>query len=368
MPNDKLHKVIISGGGTGGHVFPAIAIADAIRRRYPDCEILFVGAKGRMEMEKVPAAGYTIEGLNIAGLQRRLTLKNLSFPFKLIGSLLKARRIVKKFKPQAAIGVGGYASGPTLRAAGNAGIPTFVQEQNSYPGITNKLLAKKALALCVAYDNMNRFFPAHKIEKTGNPVRKAICEPLPEREAAVNSFGLDPSRKVLFILGGSLGAMTLNESVKAFLENIAEENVQVIWQCGKYYEADLKPIAGKYKNIHLTSFIQDMNQAYAAADVVVSRAGALSVSELCIVGKPVIFVPSPNVSEDHQTKNARALIEKEAAIMISDAEAREKLIPAALELIMDAQKCNDLSTAIQELGIPDADERIVDVIEKHLRL
>jgi UDP-N-acetylglucosamine--N-acetylmuramyl-(pentapeptide) pyrophosphoryl-undecaprenol N-acetylglucosamine transferase len=369
MSGQQLHKVIISGGGTGGHIFPAIAIADAIRRRFPECEILFVGAEGKMEMEKVPAAGYRIIGLPVAGLQRKLTLKNLSFPFKLMRSLSKARNVVKEFKPQVAIGVGGYASGPTLRVAGRRGVVTVLQEQNSHPGLTNRILAKKAAVVCTAYPGMEQFFGAGKVRLTGNPVRRDITAQMPDRETAVRQFELDPAKKVLLVLGGSLGARTINESISGALDALVAADIQVIWQCGKYYEASLKPVAEPYadKGIRLMAFISQMNMAYAAANAVVSRAGALSVSELCIAGKPVIFVPSPNVAEDHQTKNARALTTVGAAEMIPDAESREKLGIAAIELLNDQQRCTALGEAIKKLAIPDADERIVNAIMEVLK-
>lgn len=364
MEQRQLHKVIISGGGTGGHIFPAIAIADAIKRRFPACEILFIGAQGKMEMEKVPNAGYKIIGLPVAGLQRKLTVKNLSFPFKLLKSLRIASGIVKEFKPQVAIGVGGYASGPTLRMAGKKRIPTVLQEQNSHPGLTNRILAKKASKICVAYDGMHKFFDVSRIIHTGNPVRKDITSTLPNRADALKEFGLSPNQPVLLILGGSLGARTINQSVLAALPTILDGGLQVIWQCGKGYYDNLKPQVSQYetKGVWLGAFIQQMNMAYAAADIVVSRAGALSVSELCVVGKPVIFVPSPNVAEDHQTKNAKALIEKDAALMVTDLEAPQKLGITVVELISDQPLCKKLKQNILALAIPDADEKIVDAI------
>jgi UDP-N-acetylglucosamine--N-acetylmuramyl-(pentapeptide) pyrophosphoryl-undecaprenol N-acetylglucosamine transferase len=361
--SQQLHRIIISGGGTGGHIFPAIAIADAIKRRNPQCEILFVGAEGKMEMEKVPAAGYKIVGLPIAGLQRKLTLKNLTFPFKLMRSMAKARHIVREFKPQAAIGVGGYASGPTLRMAGKAGIPTLLQEQNSHPGLTNRILAKKAIRVCTAYQNMEQFF-GNKTVMTGNPVRKDITGTLPSRSEACQHFGLNPDKKVLLVLGGSLGARTINNSIAAALKTLCEANIQVLWQCGKYYQQELVPVAEPFKSngILLAAFIKEMHMAYAAADFVVSRAGALSVSELCIAGKPVIFIPSPNVAEDHQTKNAQALLKENAALMIPDAESVARLGEEVIRLASDENQCSTLSANIKKLAIPDADERIVNTL------
>lgn len=362
--SEQLHKVIISGGGTGGHVFPAIAIADAIKRRYPECQILFVGAEGKMEMEKVPAAGYQIVGLPIAGLQRKLSIKLLSFPFKLMRSLSKARKVVRDFGPEVAIGVGGYASGPTLRIAGRQGIPTILQEQNSFPGMTNRILAKKAAKICVAYNGMDRFFDHSRIVHTGNPVRKDISAQLPEQGAARQAFGLEPDKATLLVLGGSLGAKTINESLLTCIHDLLDAGIQVIWQCGKYYEQELqaKVVHLSGKGLYLSAFIKDMATAYAAADAVVSRAGALSVSELCIVGKPVIFIPSPNVSDDHQTKNAQALIQQDAAILVTDQSARENLGNVIVELMQNNERMNQLSEKIKELAIPDADERIVNTI------
>lgn len=362
----KLNRVVISGGGTGGHIFPAIAIANEIKERYPECEILFIGANGKMEMEKVPAAGYKIEGLDIVGIQRKLTLKNLAVPFKLFKSLLRAKKIIKKFNPDVAIGVGGYASAPTLRVSGRMGIPTLLQEQNSYPGVTNKILAKKAKKICVAYPKMDRFFPAEKIIITGNPVRSEVAQIEGKRDEAIKEFGLNPDKKTIFILGGSLGARTLNNAVKKAASSWKDKNYQVIWQCGKFYENEMTQFVteGKHEHLKLNAFIQRMDLAYSAADIVVSRAGALSVSELSLVGKPTIFIPSPNVSEDHQTKNATAMVENDAALLIKDNDAEEQLDSVVIDLLNDANKLKDLSTKIKAMGLPNATHDIVNEIEK----
>lgn len=360
MPEHKTYRVIISGGGTGGHIYPAVAIANAIKARFPDSEILFVGAKGRMEMQKVPAAGYKIEGLWISGIQRKLSLDNLAFPLKVISSYFKAKKIVETFKPDIAIGVGGYASWPLLQAANSAGVPTLIQEQNSYAGIANKALSKKVKAICVAYDRMERFFPAEKIVYTGNPVRKDIVDYKKFSEGAFEFFGLKPGIPTLFIMGGSLGARTINISVERNLELIKQAGIQVLWQTGKFYYEDLK----KYNTntIKVTDFIGDMNKAYAMADVIVSRAGALSISELSIVGKPCILVPSPNVAEDHQTKNARALADKQAAWMIRDMDAPQELVQKTLALLNDNEAKVTLSKNILGFAKPNATERIVDKV------
>jgi len=361
-------RVIISGGGTGGHIFPAIAIANALKKRNADTKILFVGANGRMEMEKIPQAGYEIKGLNIAGFQRGSIIKNLTLPFKIIGSLLSANNIVRSFKPAVAIGVGGYASGPLLRAAGFAGVPTVIQEQNSFAGITNKLLAKNAKVICTAYEGMDKVFPKKKIVLTGNPVRLAIVEMQKTgndlRSEAYKYFGLDPQRKTILIIGGSLGARTLNESVEAAINRIKDGDVQIIWQTGKVYFENCKNIGAGISQLKTLQFIDRMDLAYACADVIVSRAGALSISELQLVGKPVILVPSPNVTDDHQTHNAMALVNKGAAIMIKDAEAKLNLIGAAFDLLQNAAQQQQLSANISKMGIADAAERIVDEILK----
>ena len=363
-----IQRVMISGGGTGGHIFPAIAIANAIKGKYPNVEILFVGAEGKMEMEKVPKAGFEIVGLPIRGIQRKLTFKNLAVPFKLMASLMQARQLVKKMNPQIAIGVGGYASAATLRMASGQKVPTLIQEQNSYPGITNKWLAKRANTICVAYDHLESFFPKDKIVKTGNPVRNEMVAIDGKRNAAAKHFNLDPEKKTVLIIGGSLGARTLNESLKKDIKKLIEEDYQVLWQCGKFYvenlKAELDETVLNSNQVYLSDFIFKMDLAYALADVIISRAGAISVSEVCLVGKPVILVPSPNVAEDHQTKNAMALVDEDAAILVKDTEAREKLIPAVLGLLKDEESCQKLATNIKKLGIADAADRILDEIEK----
>lgn len=361
-----LHKVIISGGGTGGHIFPAIAIANKIKEKYPDTEILFVGAEGKMEMEKVPKAGYEIVGLPIRGLQRKLTFKNFAVPFKLIQSLMRSKKIIRTFKPDIAIGVGGYASAAVVKVAAKKNVPTLIQEQNSYPGVTNKILAKRAKTICVAYDNLERFFPKEKIVKTGNPVRKEMVDIAGKREAACQFFNLNPNKKTVLVIGGSLGARTLNESLKNNIEHLLKNDIQIIWQCGSFYLNQLKPFVEELAspNVYLSDFVYKMDLAYAAADVIVSRAGAISVSEVCLVGKPVILVPSPNVSEDHQTKNAMALVDESAAILIKDVDANEKLIPEVINTLKDTEKCKQLSEQILKLGIADAPDRILKEIEK----
>jgi UDP-N-acetylglucosamine--N-acetylmuramyl-(pentapeptide) pyrophosphoryl-undecaprenol N-acetylglucosamine transferase len=366
----KKLKILVTGGGTGGHIFPAIAIADAIRSIAPDTEFLFVGANGKMEMERVPQAGYKIEGLNIAGFQRRFTWKNLSFPFKLITSLLKARRIVRRFKPDAVVGTGGYASGPVMQAAQRAGIPTFIQEQNSYAGVTNKLLGKGATAICVAYDNMEQFFPAEKIVFTGNPVRKDILKLDGKREEGIRHYGLDSGKKTIAIIGGSLGARTLNQAMGENTALLAAHpEIQVLWQCGKFYEHEYtNSDTAKLPNVHIRAFIDRMDLLYAAADMVVSRAGALSVSELCIVGKPAILVPSPNVAEDHQTKNAMALVNKQAALLITDKAADEKLANAVLNLLNNKNEQEQLGVNIKQLAKTNAAENIVNEIMRELAM
>ncbi len=351
---EKEVRIIISGGGTGGHIFPAVSIANAIRELRPDAKILFVGAEGRMEMQRVPDAGYEIIGLPVAGFDRKNLLKNFSVLMKLARSQWKARKIIRTFRPQVAVGVGGYASGPTLKTAGMMGVPTLIQEQNSYAGVTNKLLAKKARKICVAYDGMEQFFPADKILMTGNPVRQGLLNHAISRDEAVRSFGLDPKRKTVLILGGSLGARTMNQTLMGGLRTIRdEEDVQFIWQTGKYYIQDVKKVvtaSGNIPNLYVTDFIKDMASAYAAADLVISRAGAGSISEFCLLGKPVMLIPSPNVAEDHQTKNALALVNKQAAVYVKDNEAFEKMLPTALSLIKDEAKLASLSTHIKELA------------------
>lgn len=354
-------RVVISGGGTGGHIFPALSIADALRRRL-DADILFVGAENRMEMTRVPEAGYEIIGLPVAGFDRKRLWRNIAVLFKLFRSLRKSRKIISDFKPDIAIGVGGYASGPTLKAAQRAGIPTLLQEQNSYAGVTNKLLGEKAGKICVAYDGMERFFPADRIVKTGNPIRKALLSYSKSVKEAREAFGLDPERPVLLVVGGSLGALTLNESMEKGIKSIADKGIQVIWQTGKNF-GDRGPAAARgIKGVVVTPFISDMASAYRAADLVVGRAGAGSISELQVLGKPVILVPSPNVAEDHQTHNARALSERGAAVLVTDAEARDILVDTAIGLIGDKKKLADMQACILEMGIADSDERIADEV------
>lgn len=357
-------KVLISGGGTGGHIFPAVSIANALRRRFPDVEILFVGAEDRMEMERVPAAGYEIIGLPVAGFDRKHLLRNFKVLAKLFKSIRKARRIVRDFKPDIAIGVGGYASGPTLKAAQKAGVPTLLQEQNSYAGVTNKLLGKKARRICVAYEGMDRFFPADKIVMTGNPVRKDLLDHPLTAAKAREGFGLDPLKPTVLVVGGSLGARTLNESMEAGLKELNEAGIQVIWQTGKYFGDRGDKAARNMEGVVVTPFISDMGKAYAAATLVVSRAGAGSISELELLGKPAILVPSPNVAEDHQTKNARALSDRGAALFIADSEAREKLVPEIRRLLSDPQKVEDMARKVKEMALTDSDERIVDEVVK----
>jgi UDP-N-acetylglucosamine--N-acetylmuramyl-(pentapeptide) pyrophosphoryl-undecaprenol N-acetylglucosamine transferase len=358
--SDQRLKILVTGGGTGGHVFPAIAIADAIKKMRPDTEFLFVGAHGKMEMERVPKAGYTIEGLNIAGFQRSLSLKNLSFPIKLLRSLWKARDIVKKFKPDVVIGTGGYASGPVMQAAQRVGIPTLIQEQNSYAGVTNKILGKKAARVCVAYDHMEQFFPAEKIVFTGNPVRSDILHLEGKREEGIKYYGLDPEKKTIVVIGGSLGARTLNNAMRDNVELFEKhDGIQVIWQCGKFYEYEYTAMeTAKLPNVQCLAFIDRMDLLYAAADVVISRAGALSISELCLVGKPAILVPSPNVAEDHQTKNALALVEKGAARLVRDGDAGEKMLQDALLILESEALAFSLSESIRQMGRPNAADAI----------
>jgi len=352
--DDKL-RIIISGGGTGGHIFPAVSIANAIRKAHAEADILFVGALGRMEMQRVPAAGYKIVGLPICGFNRKNMLKNIAVLCKIWKSQRMARRIIKEFRPMVAVGVGGYASGPTLNECAKAGVPCLIQEQNSYAGVTNKLLAKRAKRICVAYDGMERFFPKDKILKTGNPVRQALIETTMTKEEARQSLGLDPARRTILIVGGSLGARTVNESVLSHLDEIESSGVQVYWQTGKYYYPTIKERMAAHKdmpNLKVTDFISDMGAAYKAADLVISRAGASSISEFCLIGKPVILVPSPNVAEDHQTKNAMALANKEAAFYVPDAEAREHVISLAVSTVKDDAALNKLSENIKKLALP----------------
>ncbi|MCF0201724.1 MAG: undecaprenyldiphospho-muramoylpentapeptide beta-N-acetylglucosaminyltransferase [Bacteroidaceae bacterium] len=362
-------KVIVSGGGTGGHIFPAISIANAIKEQQPKAEILFVGAEGRMEMQRVPAAGYKIIGLPVQGFNRKQLLKNISVLWNLWKSKRMARGIVREFKPDVAVGVGGYASGPMLDECSAAGIPCIIQEQNSYAGVTNKLLAKKARKICVAYEGMERFFPAEKILLTGNPVRQNIVDSTISRDDALTAFGLRKDLKTILIVGGSLGARTLNTSVLNHLQEIAQSNVQILWQTGKYYKeqiAQAKKQAqaeGKWpENLHETDFIADMGAAYTAADLVISRAGASSISEFCLIGKPVILVPSPNVAEDHQTKNAMALVSRQAAIYVKDAEAPDRVIKEAITAVNNDELLNTLGTNIKKLALPDSANIIADIV------
>ncbi len=356
MNMEKELRVIISGGGTGGHIFPAVSIANAVKAIRPDAKILFVGAIGRMEMQRVPAAGYEIKGLPICGFDRKNLLKNIKVLYKIWKSQRMAKKIIKDFRPQVAVGVGGYASGPTLNKAAAMGIPCLIQEQNSYAGVTNKLLAKKAEKICVAYEGMERFFPAEKIILTGNPVRQALLDTTITREDAIRSFGLDPEKKTILLVGGSLGARTINESMLRHLDLIKESGLQFIWQTGKYYSAEINErLKGQdLPNLKVTDFITDMGAAYRAADLVISRAGASSISEFCLIGKPVILVPSPNVAEDHQTKNALALSTRDAAIYIKDAEAPDVLLQTAIETVNDEAKLKSLSENVLKLALPDS--------------
>ncbi|MFD1258876.1 undecaprenyldiphospho-muramoylpentapeptide beta-N-acetylglucosaminyltransferase [Mucilaginibacter terrae] len=361
-------RIIISGGGTGGHIFPAVAIANALKKLDPAIEILFVGANGRMEMDKVPQAGYKIIGLDIQGIQRKAVWKNLLFPVKLLASLNKAAGIIKDFKPDAAVGVGGYASGPLLYAAALKGVPTLIQEQNSYAGITNKWLSKKAKKICVAFDEMDKFFPADKIVKTGNPVRKQSVDTAGKLNEALKEFNLSPNKKTILVTGGSLGARTLNQSVLAGLDKLIAADVQLIWQTGKVYYAGIIEKLGMdyHPNVCILEFLNRMDLAYAAADIIISRAGAGTIAELCIIGKPVILVPSPNVAEDHQTKNALALVQTDAAFFVADRDAEITLIPKALELLKDKKQQAKLSANISKLALPNADEviaqHVIDII------
>lgn len=365
----KQLRIIISGGGTGGHIFPAVSIANAVRELRPDARILFVGAEGRMEMQRVPAAGYDIKGLPVAGFDRKHLWRNAAVIVKLLRSRQLASRIVREFRPQVAVGVGGYASGPTLNVAQRLGIPTLIQEQNSYAGVTNKLLAKKADCICVAYEGMERFFPADRIRFTGNPVRQNLLHSSLTREAAIAALGLEPDRRTVLIIGGSLGARTLNESVIGNLSLIRQQrHVQFVWQTGKYYSA---AIAAELERLHcpdnlkVCDFIADMAAAYAAADLVISRAGAGSISEFCLLGKPVILVPSPNVAEDHQTKNAMALVQKDAAIYVADTEAHRTLVPLAINTVADTARLATLSANIKALARPNA---AADIAREVIRL
>ena len=357
-------RVIISGGGTGGHIFPAVSIANAIKAQRPDAKILFVGAIGRMEMQRVPAAGYDIKGLPICGFDRKNLLKNVKVLYKIWKSQRMAKQIIRAFRPQVAVGVGGYASGPTLNKAAAMGIPCLIQEQNSYAGVTNKLLAKKAEKICVAYEGMERFFPAEKLILTGNPVRQTLLDTTISREDAIKAQGLDPSKKTILLVGGSLGARTINESVLQHLDLVRSSDVQFIWQTGKYYSAEIaKRLQGmEIPNLKVTDFITDMGAAYKSADLVISRAGASSISEFCLIGKPVILVPSPNVAEDHQTKNALALSTKDAAIYVKDNEAPSTLLELAVKTVNDEAKLKSLSKNILKLALPDSAKIIANEV------
>ena len=356
-------KVIISGGGTGGHIFPAVSIANALKEADSSIEILFVGAEGKMEMEKVPAAGYDIVGLPVAGFQRRLTLKNVTFFFKLAASMLKARKVVGQFKPDAVVGVGGYASGPVLRVATNKKIPTVIQEQNSFPGVTNRILSKKVSKICVAYPEMERFFPGEKIILTGNPIRQNLLQDVSRKEAA-EYFGLNPERKVVFVTGGSLGARTINEGIRAGYKELVEEGVQLIWQTGKYYYEQIKKEVPENENIKIMAFVDRMEAAFSLADIVVSRAGASSISEIALLGKATVFVPSPNVSEDHQTKNAMALVKEEAAHMVADKNVATELVGKVVDLLKDDGELTKLKSNVKKFAMPDAAKVIVGELFK----
>lgn len=355
-------RIIISGGGTGGHIYPAVAIANELKRRFPNANFLFVGAKDRMEMEKVPQEGYAIKGLWITGIQRKLTLTNLMFPFKLLSSLWNANKIINKFKPNVVIGTGGFASGPTLYVAALKNIPTLIQEQNSYPGITNKLLSKKAKVICVAYDGLERFFPKEKIVKTGNPVRQDLFDISNKRKEAQEFFKLNTSKKTLLILGGSLGARAINKLVEYNLDWLINQEIQLIWQTGKLYIDEYKKYTTK-NNIQTHAFLNKMDLAYAASDFIISRAGASSISELCMVGKPVVFVPSPNVSENHQTKNAMAIVEKDAAILLDEKEL-DSFQLLFEKLLNDTKRQKTLSENIKTLELPKATQHIADKVEE----
>ncbi len=364
---DKELRIIISGGGTGGHIFPAVSIANAIKAKHPDAKILFVGAIGRMEMQRVPAAGYDIKGLPICGFDRKHILKNIIVMFKIWKSQRMAKAIIRDFKPMVAVGVGGYASGPTLNVCASKGIPCLIQEQNSYAGVTNRLLAKKADKICVAYEGMDRFFPADKIVMTGNPVRQNVLKCTMTQEEARQSFGLDAGKKTILIVGGSLGARTVNESMRRHLDQVKSSEVQFIWQTGKYYNEEMNKAIidfGAIPNLKVLDFINDMGAAYKAADLVISRAGAGSISEFCLLGTPVILVPSPNVAEDHQTKNAMALVNKDAAIYVKDADAADSLLQTALDTVADDAKLKSLSENIKKMGLKDSADIIADEVVK----
>ena len=360
------YKIILSGGGTGGHIYPAIAIANELKSRFPDAQFLFVGAKDRMEMEKVPQAGFNIKGLWISGIQRKLTLRNLTFPFKVISSLWNARKIIKSFRPNVAIGTGGFASGPLLKVAASNNIPTLIQEQNSYPGITNKLLSRKAKKICVAYDGLERFFPVGKIIKTGNPVRQGLLDIETKTVEAKNFFDLKHAKYTLLVIGGSLGSRSINQLIEKELDFLDTQNIQIIWQCGKLYYQQYK-IYNNTNNVQVFEFINNMDFAYAAADIVISRAGASSVSELCIVGKPVIFIPSPNVAEDHQTKNAMSVVNQDAAMIIKEEDLDADFENKFSQLVASPEKQKELGGNIKKLALVNATKDIADEVEKLLK-
>lgn len=357
---ERKPKFILSGGGTGGHIFPALAIADELKVRFPHAAILFVGAEGKMEMQRVPQAGYPIEGLWISGIQRKLTFDNLMFPFKLLSSLKRSRKIIKEFKPDVVIGTGGFASGAVVKVAAGKGIPTLIQEQNSFPGITNKLLGKQVNKVCVAYDGLEHFFPAHKIIKTGNPVRQGLLDIATKRDEAISYFGLDQSKNTLLVIGGSLGARRINQLIEEQLPLFKEMGIQLIWQCGKFYYEEYKQYEST--DVRVCAFLDRMDLAYAAADSIISRAGASSVSELALVGKAVIFIPSPNVAEDHQTKNARSIVEQDAALLIKESELNEKFVSTFQDLFNNKEKQNALGQNFRTLALPQATKDIVDQI------
>lgn len=365
MNKNQTYKFILSGGGTGGHIYPAVAIADELKSRYPESEFLFVGASDRMEMDKVPQAGYKIEGLWISGIQRKLTLQNLAFPFKLMTSLLRSRKIIKTFQPDVVIGTGGFASGPLLQVATSRKIPSLIQEQNSFPGITNKLLGRKVNTICVAYEGLEKYFPKEKIRLTGNPIRKDLLEVKSKQIEAKDAFKLIHSKHTLLVLGGSLGARRINQLIETHLETFKTQNVQVIWQCGKLYFNQYKQY-NELPHVQVHAFLNTMDMAYAAADVIISRAGAISVSELCIVGKPVIFIPSPNVAEDHQTKNAKAIANKHAAILIREQDLQSDFETVFSDLISNQEKRQQLSKNIEALALVNATNDIVNEVEQLL--
>lgn len=366
MEHNRPKRFMIAGGGTGGHIFPAIAIANALKKKMPDSVFLFVGAKGKMEMEKVPQAGYEIEGLTIAGFNRSSLMKNIGLPFKLIKSFFETASIVKRFKPDAVIGVGGYSSFPVLRYAQSKGIPTFIHEANSFAGKSNIMLAKKATAIFTASDGMEKFFPANKIEVTGNPVRHSIMNQSQSRENAIRQFGLDPFKKVIFSVGGSLGALSINKALVSGLDKLEKEGIQLIWQTGKPFFVNAEKSCQNRKGIWVSDFVNNIEVAYAAADLVISRSGAMSVAELSVVGKPVIFVPYPHAAEDHQTENAKKLSDKKAAVLIADNKTESILVDAAIELVKNEEKRKNMQEAILSFGIADADERIANAIMKKL--